>query len=80
MLCGLADVRRMHGVQALEAQVRATEGTNAGLRAELQAGHEAFEGAKAEVRRDENQDTRAERARRSINSVASNWQCFHDPG
>jgi hypothetical protein len=31
--------------------VRASEETNAGLQVELQSAHEAFEGAKAEVRR-----------------------------
>lgn len=40
----------MRRVQALEAQVRATEDINAGLRVDLQAGQVAFDGAKAEVR------------------------------
>jgi hypothetical protein len=46
--------------------VRASEETNAGLRVELQSAHEAFEGAKAEVRRCGHSERRAPFIRSSL--------------
>lgn len=46
--------------------MRASEDTNAGLRVELQSAHEAFEGAKAEVRRRGHIERRARFIRSSL--------------